>query len=545
MKHFLNERELLVQESLQGLIATSGGRLARLDGYPHIKVIVRTDWEDTGKVAIISGGGSGHEPAHAGFVGPGLLTAAVCGEVFASPSVESVLAAIRAVTGRAGALLVVKNYTGDRLNFGLAAERARLMGFKVSMVVVGDDCSLAPSIHPRGIAGTLFVHKIAGYYAEQGDDLESLTRTAGQVVEATKSLGLALSTCHPPGSAEKETLADDQAELGLGIHGEPGARRVAMASARALIAQVVDELVDKAADGPFCALINNLGSVPPLEMSLLAGEYLASPLGPHTELVVGPAPLMTSYDMNGFSISLLRLNDEFRRALLAPVSLASWPGAEKVVSTPAIDLPKTQSATPAPSQDPLVRGRLSALLTAIKANREKLNRLDAKVGDGDAGDTFAAAAADIESRLDSLPFAQPGELLAELSRSLGHAGGSSGILMAILTGAASANYRETRNWLTAISYGVERMVFYGGAKPGDRTMLDALGPGLRALQEGRSLAEAALAAREGAQATASMTSAGAGRSAYLNTESLSGVVDPGAEAVAVAFEALANCEAAS
>jgi hypothetical protein len=148
-----------------------GGKLSRLDGYPFIRVVVRSDW-DRSKVALVSGGGSGHEPAHAGFVGKGILTAAVCGDVFASPSVDAVLAGILAVTGPAGCLLIVKNYTGDRLNFGLAAERARAKGLKVNMVIVDDDIALPDLPQPRGVAGTLFVHKIAGAMAESGATLD-------------------------------------------------------------------------------------------------------------------------------------------------------------------------------------------------------------------------------------------------------------------------------------------------------------------------------------------------------------------------------------
>ena len=147
MAQFLNTKETLVTDAIDGLLASSGGRLTRLDGYPHIKVVYRSDW-DKSKVALVSGGGSGHEPAHAGFVGAGMLTAAVCGEVFASPSVEAVLAGILAVTGEAGCLLIVKNYTGDRLNFGLAAERARAFGLKVEVVVVDDDVALPDLPHP-------------------------------------------------------------------------------------------------------------------------------------------------------------------------------------------------------------------------------------------------------------------------------------------------------------------------------------------------------------------------------------------------------------
>ncbi|MEL7127895.1 MAG: dihydroxyacetone kinase subunit DhaK, partial [Pseudomonadota bacterium] len=180
MAQFVNAKDDLVKEAIDGVLAASGGALARLDGYPHIKVVYRADW-NRANVALISGGGSGHEPAHAGFVGPGMLTAAVCGEVFASPSVEAVLAGILAVTGEAGCLLIVKNYTGDRLNFGLAAERARALGRRVEMVVVDDDIALPHLPQPRGVAGTLFVHKIAGALAESGASLDDVTAAARRV----------------------------------------------------------------------------------------------------------------------------------------------------------------------------------------------------------------------------------------------------------------------------------------------------------------------------------------------------------------------------
>ena len=181
MKQFMNSKESLITEAVDGIVRCSDGKLARLDGFPHIKVVVRTDW-DKSKVALVSGGGSGHEPSHAGFVGQGMLTAAVCGDVFASPSVDAVLAGILSVTGREGCLLIVKNYTGDRLNFGLAAERARAFGLRVSMVIVDDDIALPDLPQARGLAGTLFVHKIAGALAESGADLDRVTAAAQAVI---------------------------------------------------------------------------------------------------------------------------------------------------------------------------------------------------------------------------------------------------------------------------------------------------------------------------------------------------------------------------
>ncbi|MEM1067039.1 MAG: dihydroxyacetone kinase subunit DhaK, partial [Pseudomonadota bacterium] len=241
MKQFINTKETLVTEAIDGALRIAGGRLARLDGYPHIKVVVRADW-DKSKVALVSGGGSGHEPSHAGFVGQGMLTAAVCGEVFASPSVDAVLAGILAVTGKAGCLLIVKNYTGDRLNFGLAAERARAQGLNVNMVVVDDDVALPDLPQARGVAGTLFVHKIAGALADQGADLTTVTEAAQRVIDGVVSIGMSLDTCTLPGSPKEERIDAGKAELGLGIHGEAGIEQVDFSTARDAMEMVVDRL---------------------------------------------------------------------------------------------------------------------------------------------------------------------------------------------------------------------------------------------------------------------------------------------------------------
>src|SRR6056297_4228041 len=298
MKQFINLKENIVAEAVDGVVAASGGRLARLDGYPHVRVVLRTNW-DKSKVALVSGGGSGHEPAHGGFVGEGMLTAAVCGDVFASPSVDAVLAGILAVTGPAGCLLIVKNYTGDRLNFGLAAERARAFGLKVNMAIVDDDIALPDLPQPRGVAGTLFVHKIAGAMAESGASLEDVTKVAEHVVKHTKSIGMSLDTCTVPGSPKEDRIGAGKAELGLGIHGEPGVEQVDFSTAMDAMTTVVDKLRPHARGGRQVALINNLGSTTPLEMSVLAHALTGSGIASH---VIGPAPLMTSLDMHGFSV---------------------------------------------------------------------------------------------------------------------------------------------------------------------------------------------------------------------------------------------------
>ncbi|MEH6726260.1 MAG: dihydroxyacetone kinase subunit DhaK, partial [Hyphomicrobiales bacterium] len=303
MTQFLNEKENIVIEAVDGIVAASGGKLARLNGYPHIRVVVRKDW-DKSKVALVSGGGSGHEPAHAGFVGKGMLTAAVCGDVFASPSVDAVLAGILAVTGPAGCLLIVKNYTGDRLNFGLAAERARAFGLNVSMVIVDDDVALPDLPQARGVAGTLFVHKIAGALADDGQDLDTITDVAKRVIASTKSIGMSLDTCTVPGSPKEDRIPVGMAELGLGIHGESGVEQIAFNGARGAMEAVVSKLSASMSEKPHVALLNNLGGVSELEMSVLLRELIKSSVGSKITHVVGPASMMTSLDMRGFSISV-------------------------------------------------------------------------------------------------------------------------------------------------------------------------------------------------------------------------------------------------
>ncbi len=535
MKQFMNSRETLVTDAIDGMLRSAGGRLGRLDGFPHIKVVIRTDWDKT-RVALVSGGGSGHEPSHAGFVGQGMLTAAVCGEVFASPSVDAVLAGILAVTGPAGCLLIVKNYTGDRLNFGLAAERARALGLRVSMVVVDDDIALPELAQARGVAGTLFVHKIAGACADAGGDLEAVTAAATRVIGAAVSIGMSLDTCTVPGSPKENRIGKDRAELGLGIHGEAGVVQVSFSTARNAMEMVVDRLDASAGPGPFAALLNNLGGSTPLEMSVLQRELLTSRLGGRISHLIGPAPLMTSLDMQGFSVSLLPLTDEDKAALLASAAPEAWPGCHRVAGPSVMPVPEGLAPIqPVPSADDRMREFVTRCCQILIAAEAELNALDAKSGDGDTGSTLATAARALMDALDRLPLANRTELLQAVGQELSQTmGGSSGVLLAIFFAAAadaSANGQDTAGVLNS---GLDRIQQVGGAGPGDRTMIDALHPALENLHRG--LAAAARAARKGADETAGITRAKAGRASYLPEESLAGHNDPGAEAVALLFE---------
>ncbi len=537
MRQFINAKDMLVTQAIDGTLRTAGGNLARLDGYPHIKVVVRNDWNRS-KVALVSGGGSGHEPSHAGFVGRGMLTAAVCGDVFASPSVDAVLAGILAVTGQAGCLLIVKNYTGDRLNFGLAAERARAFGLVVNMVVVDDDVALPNLPRARGVAGTLFVHKVAGALAEAGASLEMVTRAAQQVIEGVVSIGMSLDTCTVPGSAKEDRIPDGKAELGLGIHGEAGVEQVDFKGAHQAIEMMVDRLVPTIEPGPHVALLNNLGSATLLEMSVLAEELLGSKLGSQITHLVGPASMMTSLDMHGFSISLLPLNDEVLANLETEVAPHAWPGCHKISDVAVLPLPDGLTPIqPMPSKNAKAEKLIRRCCEILVAAEGDLNVLDAKSGDGDTGSTLATASRALIKALDRLPLADWTQLYRavglELSQTMG---GSSGVLLAIFFTAAGDASASGHDAVTALKSGLMRIQQVGGASLGDRTMIDALAPALEALPDG--LAAAAAAARKGADQTANITRAKAGRASYVSESHLAGHNDPGAEAVARLFEEL-------
>ena len=536
MAQFLNTKETLVTEAIDGLLVSSGGQLTRLDGYPHIKVVHRSDW-DKSKVALVSGGGSGHEPAHAGFVGAGMLTAAVCGEVFASPSVEAVLAGILAVTGEAGCLLIVKNYTGDRLNFGLAAERARALGRKVEMVVVDDDIALPDLPQPRGVAGTLFVHKIAGALAESGADLDTVTKAARRTISKVVSIGMSLDTCTVPGSPKEDRIAPGKAELGLGIHGEPGVHQVEFSNALSAMSTVVEKLKQRVGPGDCVALVNNLGSTTPLEMAVLTHALSETGIAHH---IIGPAPMMTSLDMHGFSVSILPVDQDDLSALEAPVDLAAWPGVNSINPIKVAPLPDGLTPIdPIPSNNPTTRETITRLSELLINAEKNLNELDAKSGDGDTGSTLATAARALQGSLDRMPLADLTQLFPALGNELSQTmGGSSGVILAIFFNAAGDACASGASVPKSLVEGLNRVSQVGGAKVGDRTMIDALAPALAALPSG--LTHAAEAAREGANNTANIRRAKAGRAAYVPEENLVGHNDPGAEAVALLFEGLAR-----
>lgn len=543
-RFFFNDRKQLVNDAIEGiLLSAPHANLVKLDIDPAIRIVARGDW-DKSRVAVISGGGSGHEPAHAGFVGKGMLTAAVCGDLFASPSVDAVLNAIVAVTGDRGCLLIVKNYTGDRLNFGLAAEKAKRYGLKVEMVIVADDIALPDNKQPRGIAGTALVHKIAGYATEQGKSLSEVRDIAQQACDNLWSLGVAMQTCNLPGSDDEEgRIKQGHVELGLGIHGEPGASVVDTQNSKAIIDTLVTPLKAQAGEGRFAVLINNLGGVSALEMALLTKELAHSALKESIAYLIGPAPLVSALDMKGFSLTLLKLNDLFEKALHEEVETLGWqkPVAFAPLRTVAHSAIHDRVEY-TPSENPQVEKSVSSVARTLIQLENRLNALDAKVGDGDTGSTFAQGARDIAQRLEehALPLDDVSKLLLLVGDRLATVmGGSSGVLMSIFFTAAGQKLHDGKSLPDALMSGLAQMKQYGGADLGDRTLIDALQPALEALQK-NDLQAAAQAAQLGAEATAKMEKAGAGRSSYVNKENLDGVMDPGAVAVAEVFYVLAQ-----
>ncbi|MFV0385587.1 dihydroxyacetone kinase family protein [Paracoccus sp. (in: a-proteobacteria)] len=560
MKKLINDPAKVVAEMLEGFVAATPGTGLLADE----TVVVRTDLPQAAarKVAVISGGGSGHEPAHAGYVGRGMLTAAVAGDVFTSPATDSVLAAIRHVAGPAGALLIVKNYTGDRLNFGLAAELARAEGIPVEVVIVADDVALHDTVPPdrrRGIAGTVLVHKIAGAAAEQGLPLSGVAGLARQAAEAVGSMGVALGSCTLPAVGRPGfELGADEIEVGLGIHGEPGVRREAITGMDHLARMVLDVIVsDRGIDGlrPVALLVNGLGATPPMELSIALRAALADLRGRGLNVArVWSGTLLSALDMPGFSCSVMPLDADMLALLDAPCNAPAWPGPGIPNDGPVILPDDAPPADRFPDAAPdaggaLVRAAVLRAADALIGAEPELTRLDSLAGDGDLGQSMQRGSEAVKT-LPEGAFTTAGAGLAAVAGALRRAiGGSSGPFYATALLRASRELSGNplpapSDWANALDVATQAISDLGGAKPGDRTMIDALRPAADAfkahLAKGSPLDEAwkatVAAADRGLEATASMR-AGAGRASYLGDRS-TGIPDGGAAAVAIWMAAL-------
>ena len=571
MKKLINRPADVVDEMLDGIVLLNH-RVRRLPGH---NVLVRSDINDPSKhkhVAVISGGGSGHEPAHAGYVGLGMLDAAVAGEVFTSPSPDAVLAAIRAVTGRSGAVLIVKNYTGDRLNFGLAAELARGEGYEVDVVIVGDDVALR-DIHseglagPRGLAGTLFVHKRTGAAAAAHMSRIEVAAEARNAAVNVGTMGVALSGCTVPAAGKPGfVLGDQEIELGLGIHGEPGLERIALEPADAIVDRLITKICSSMSFNSgerIALLVNNLGATPPMELAIVARHAIM--MLRERGIVVERAyagTFMTALEMAGVSISVIRLDDWSLGKFDAPTEAMAWPPADSwklpqkplKSSFPEPLEPKKpqQRVIPESEQGRLLSSAIQAAAHALIAAEPELTLLDQVVGDGDIGITLKRGAEALLEGLPYYPLDDPNGTLRAISTTMYRIlGGTSGPLYAVFferaaTIPATSLKLTSEGWSDAFALGCQAIADLGGASEGERTMLDALLPASRALALALKTGESRDKALElmvhaavlGAEATKTM-SPKRGRSSYLGDRAL-GHSDPGAVAVSVWIRGIAK-----
>ena len=560
MKKLINSPTNVVREMLKGVARTSPHTV--ILGDENVLVRKNAVVNDSRLVSVLSGGGSGHEPAHGGYVGDGMLTAAICGEVFTSPSTDAVYAAIRATSGPAGALLIVKNYTGDRLNFGLAAEMARADGIPVEIVLVSDDVSLrgvTAKNRRRGVAGTVLVHKIAGAAAARGYTLERVAALARETAENLGTMGVALDGCTLPG-VEKSSfdLADDEIELGLGIHGEKGVERTKMLPAQSLTEILLNNITEDLNLQPgeqVALLVNGLGSTPDIELSIVLNDaynYLTA----HNVVVerAWSGTFLSALNMPGCSISILKVNPEKLELLDAPTNAKSWPSGGPVNSSIRIEVesvkPSVEMQSGSSSGWALkINSALTDVANALIENEPLFTELDSIAGDGDLGASMKRAAQAMLAL--SLPDnVTPGQALAQLGTALRRAiAGSSGPFYATALVRASRRLGSSASpsaaeWALAFKDAAQAISDLGGAKVGDRTMLDALFPASEAFEAALSAPLSLSAAWEkvvqyadkGAQQTAQMKP-GAGRASYLGDRAV-GAPDGGAVAVVTWLRAL-------
>ena len=561
MKKLINDPRRVVREMLEGLVDFAPHQALLEDEDVVVRIGLPAPHERP--VAVLSGGGSGHEPAHAGYVGPGLLTAAIAGDVFTSPSVDAVLAAIRAAAGPAGAVLVVKNYTGDRLNFGLAAELAIAAGIPTEIVVVADDVSLrdtVPRERRRGIAGTVLVHKVAGAMAAAGKTVTEVARAARAAAASLGTMGVALGACTVPAVGKPGfALGDGEIELGLGIHGEKGVTRCALQSADSLVDILLDAIVADLAltrGDRVALLVNGLGGTPPMELAIVGRHALAALRG--KGIVVDRAwtgTFLSALDMPGCSLSLLKL-DDVRLALLDAEAVApAWPGggtidaARHIVPAPVAAQQIVGAAAPGPLSARLQQAAF-AVAVALESAEGQLTDLDSAAGDGDLGINMTRGAAAIRA-LPATAWATPAIALTAIGDALRRAiAGSSGpfYATALLRAArrlAGDPTPSLADWADAFGAAVDAVSELGGARPGDRTMVDALRPAADAfasaaragLSAGEAWTSVVAAAEAGAGATARMYPH-LGRASYLGERAV-GTPDGGAVAVTVWLKALA------
>ncbi|KOS19055.1 Dihydroxyacetone kinase 1 [Escovopsis weberi] len=592
-KHFINDATHLVNSALRSLTYTNPN--VALDAAN--KIIYRRpspDGRPSEQVSLVSGGGSGHEPSFAGMVGPGMLSAAVAGTIFASPSAEQVRVAIgsRVDAGR-GVLVVVMNYTGDILNFGMAVEKARAAGQRVEMIVVADDVGVgkqrAGKVGRRGIAGTVLVLKIAGALAATGRPLEEVARVARLAAANLVSVGASLEHVHVPGRASVEGgdedgsgsgsgsgsgLARGEVEIGMGIHNEAGSARERVELPQ-LVGRMLAQLLDKSdGDRAFLdvnsnevvLLVNNLGGVSVLELGGITAEVvaqLADTYGIRPVRIISGA-FMTSLNGLGFSITLLNVvnTDIGGPGMIelldapaevtgwsAPITKASWEARNTATRTDAVDQgAETQQQSGLRTDALHATSVLKNALERVISAEPEITRYDTVVGDGDCGIGLKRGAEAILQHLAERPLT--GDVVVDVASIVpvveSTMDGTSGALYAIFLNALVHALRTLapgeatpQIWSQALRASCDALSKYTPARPGDRTLVDALYPFVEVLGRTGDVREAAHAARRAADGTKGME-ASLGRSVYVGGSGFEEVPDPGAWGLACFFLGLSG-----
>ncbi|GAC46776.1 dihydroxyacetone kinase family protein [Gordonia aichiensis] len=535
--YILNSPGTFITDSLRGFVAAHPDIAWQPDpGFLHQR-------ERTGDatVALVSGGGSGHEPMHSGMIGVGMLDAACPGLVFTSPNALQIVGATRWADRGAGVLHIVKNYTGDVMNFRIARHLVR-DEIATDHVIVDDDVASDSATGPgrRGTGATIVVEKICGAAAARGDELGAVAEIGRHVVANARSISVAYHACTMPSKSEPTFELDaDEMEFGVGIHGEAGRERTARVGARELVNRMVDPLVDALSlvhDEQVIALVNNLGSAHPLELDLVFGEVVAD-LDRRGITVARPmvGTFVTALDMRGVSITLVRADDEILSLFDAPTTAPGWAASPSRSTAPLTD---TTFAEPSDSADDGEENQwLTRFVRHVQESIDDLTELDQRAGDGDFGTNMEAALAHFD-----LPVrGTDSQVLSAISTSyLVRSGGTSGVIFGVLFRELAHAFSDGDDFEASVRDGSSRALAeiqdLGGAQVGDNTMVDALSPAVDALDNGASLADVARAAADGAESTRD-TTATKGRASYVG-ENARGVVDPGAVVVSWLYEAM-------
>lgn len=568
MTRLYNDPKQFADDAIAGMTLAYPQLLQRVHGG-----VVRATQSPAGSVSVVIGGGSGHYPGFAGWVGPGLAHGAACGNVFASPSASQVRSVVRAADGGGGVLLMYGNYAGDVLHFGQAAESLRAEGIDVRTLAVSDDiASNTPENHRdrRGVAGDLVVFKVAGAAAERGDDLDTVEALARRANDRTRSLGVAFDGCTLPGAdAPLFHVPEGQMSVGLGVHGEPGVRDVPMGTADDVADLLVDGVLAEEPprgadgyDGRAVVLVNGLGTVKQEELFVVTQRVLRRLADAGiTPVLPEVGELMSSLDMAGLSLTLTFLDPELEALWSAPVETVAFRrGAVEErarrteVQVDVVAAPVPAAARPSQELAATITQVLEVLKDTAVAAEPELGRMDAIAGDGDHGQgmSYGATGAWREA-VDLLArgagartlLVRAGEAWSE------SAGGTSGALwggaLSAVGGALSdESGAEPGDVVAAVVTGADAVLRLGGAQPGDKTMVDAIVPFSTTLSErfaagdpvARAWADAARVATEAATATATIV-ARRGRSRVLGEKSL-GTPDPGATSFALLMTAVAE-----